>query len=292
MLRLGFFSNITHAAALCGVQSGRFAQALEGTRLRPQLFNAGPAAMEALLAGSIDLAYVGPTHLLIAWNAARRRSMKLLCGASSGGASLVVRAGSEIHCAADFSGKTIATAQYGNTQDLAARRYLSGAGLAPSDRGGTVELLHITNADILAQFQRGRLDAAWVSEPWVSRLINEARGVMLLDERDLWPQRRFASTLLVVREKYLALVPSVVGRFVRAHRAEIQRINSDEAEAKSLVQTAIRTYAGRPLSASSLRGAWSRTEFTDDVMRSSIQSQASTAMALGFISTDNVQGLF
>ena len=292
VLRLGFFANITHASAMCGVLSGRFARAIEGTRLKPQLFNAGPAAMEALLSGSIDLAYVGPTPLLIAWNAARRRSIKLLSGASSGGASLVVRAGGAIRCAMDFAGKSIATAQYGNTQDLAARKYLADAGLAPTDRGGNVELLHITSADILAQFQRGRLDAAWVSEPWVSRLLEQAHGEILVDERDLWPQRRFASTLLVAREKYLGLVPHVVERFVRAHQAEVQWIKSQVTDAQALVQRSLRTYAGRALSQAALEGAWSRTEFTADVLRASIESQASSAMALGFMPTDDIHSLF
>lgn len=60
-LRLGYFANLTHATAVLGVKDGHFAKALGTTTLQTQVFNAGPAAVEALLAGAIDAAYVGPS---------------------------------------------------------------------------------------------------------------------------------------------------------------------------------------------------------------------------------------
>jgi NitT/TauT family transport system substrate-binding protein len=291
VLRVGFFANLTHTAALCGLQSGRFARAVGGVRVEPCLFSAGPAAMEALLSGSLDLAYVGPTPLLIAWNASRRRAVKLLAGACSGGASLVVGAHSTIGSARDLSGRSIATAQYGNTQDLAARRYIARAGLSPVDHGGTVNLLHLSNADILTQFRLHRLEAAWVAEPWVSRLIAETGARLLLDERSLWPNGRFASTLLVTRKKYLAAAPTAVASFVQAHRETVRWIVAEPEQAQRLVQRALARYAGRPLSATALAGAWSRTDFTDDVLADTLRAQAQNARELGFLPTDDISEL-
>lgn len=291
ILRVGYFANLTHAVPLCGFQSNRFAQRVSGVQLVPQLFNAGPAAMEALLSGSIDLAYVGPTPMLTAWHASRKSGLSLLSGAASGGASLVIRTGTNIRSASDLAGKKLATPQYGNTQDLAARKYLQAAGLKPTDRGGTVELAHIANADIFAQFQLGRLDAAWVPEPWVSRLLNDAHGEILVDERDLWPERRFATTLLVARSGYLSVAQGAVDRFVTAHREIVQWIRSNTAEAQQSVQEALTRLAGRPLQGPVLQGAWSRTEFTDDLLPATIEAQASSAHALGFLPSADVSAL-
>src|SRR4051812_5895830 len=60
-VRLGFFPNLTHPQALVGIGNGLFAQALgSGVKLETKPFNAGPAAVEALLAGELDLTYIGP----------------------------------------------------------------------------------------------------------------------------------------------------------------------------------------------------------------------------------------
>ncbi|MDQ5854776.1 MAG: sulfonate ABC transporter substrate-binding protein, partial [Actinomycetota bacterium] len=59
-LRLGYLPNITHAAALIGVERGTLAGQLGTTALSPQTFNAGPDQVNALLGGSLDVAFLGP----------------------------------------------------------------------------------------------------------------------------------------------------------------------------------------------------------------------------------------
>jgi NitT/TauT family transport system substrate-binding protein len=203
VLRLGYLTNVTHAPALTGIESGRFAAALRPVRLEPHSFNAGPAAMEALLAEALDVAYLGPSPAVAGFLRSRGQAACVVAGATSGGASFVVRAAAGIHGPGDLHHKRIATPQLGNTQDIALRTYLRENGLAPTERGGDVQVTPLGNPDIMGQFQLGHLDGAWVPEPWATRLQIEAGGVLLFDERDRWTGRRFATTVVVARRAFL-----------------------------------------------------------------------------------------
>ena len=186
-LRVGYFPNVTHAPALTGVESGRFAQALAPVRLEPTTFTAGPSAMGALLGGAIDVAYLGPNPALAGYLRSRGEAVRVVSGVASGGALFVVRPDAGIRRPEDLRGKRLATPQLGNTQDVALRSFLAAHALVPREHGGDVTVLPLSNPDILAQFQLGHLDGAWVPEPWASRLVIEAGGKVFLDERDLWP---------------------------------------------------------------------------------------------------------
>src|SRR4051812_35181597 len=90
-LRLGYFANVTHATAVVGVAHGEFAKALGTTRLTTQIYNAGPAEMTALLGGQLDAAYVGPSSALAAFAQSHGQALRIVAGATTGGAELVVR---------------------------------------------------------------------------------------------------------------------------------------------------------------------------------------------------------
>jgi ABC-type nitrate/sulfonate/bicarbonate transport system substrate-binding protein len=185
-LRLGHFANLTHATALVGLRKGIFAEALgPSVSLRTSVFGAGPEAVEALLSNSVDAAYVGPNPAVNAFVQSRGRGVRVVSGATSGGASLVVRP--SIAAPADLRGRTLATPQLGNTQDVALRWWLAGRGLRTSPQGGgDVAILPQDNAQTLLAFRSGQIDGAWVPEPWATRLVLEAGGRQLVDERDLW----------------------------------------------------------------------------------------------------------
>ncbi len=292
-LRLGSFPNLTHAPAITGISSGRFAQALGPTRLVTHSFNAGPAAIEALMAGALDATFVGPIPAAAGFVRSHGRALEVVSGAASGGTSFVVRRGANIRGPADLRGKRLAAPQIGNTQDVALRHYLSAHGLAPSERGGDVQLTAIENANILTLFHQGGLDGAWVPEPWASRLVLEADGVVLIDERDLWPNRAFAITLLVVRQAYLRDAPAPVDRLVDAAAREVRWIREHDAEARLAVSRravgADRTPARPPTSSSP---SWPRIDFTADALRPTVETAARRAHALGMFPSEDLGGLF
>ncbi len=291
VLRLGLFPNLTHAVPLAGDESGRYAAALAPVRLEVHVFNAGPAAMEALLSGALDAAYVGPSPALNAWNATRGRGLRVVAGAASGGTLFVVRRGANIRAPADLRGRRIATPQLGNTQDVALRSYLRAHGMDSTERGGDVSVIPIACSEMLAQFRLGHLDGAWVPEPWATRLIVETGATAFLDERDLWPARRFPVTLLVVREQYLAEAPANVRRLLRAHVAEVTHLRDDPADGRRTVNAALTRLQGRPLPQDVMDAAWTRIEFTPDVLESALERDAVSAHALGFLRTGAIDGL-
>ncbi|HEX6014842.1 MAG TPA: ABC transporter substrate-binding protein, partial [Geminicoccaceae bacterium] len=201
-LRLGYFANLTHAPALIGVQEGLFAEELGDTTLTTQVFNAGPDVVEAIFAGALDASYIGPSPTINAYGQSEGDAVRIIAGAASGGAQLVVREG--IESPDDLKGTTLATPQLGNTQDVALRTWLTEEGLENSiEGGGDVTIAPTPNADTLNLFKAGEIDGAWLPEPWASRLVIEAGASVLVDERDLWPDGEFVTTHLIVRTEFL-----------------------------------------------------------------------------------------
>ena len=284
VLRVGYFPNITHAQALVGRAGGQFEKALgPGVQVEWKAFNAGPAAIEALFANAIDLTYVGPNPAVTGYVRSQGEAVRVIAGAASGGASLVVRQGAGIEKVSDFHGKRVATPQQANTQDVALRSWLRANGLKPREKGGDVQVLPISNADQLALFLKGQLDAAWAPEPWAARLVHEGGGRIFLDERDLWPNHEFVITNLIIRPKYLQEHPDVVKNFLRAHVELTDWINKNPAQAKQIMNQELQKETGKTLAREVLDDAFSRMQLTCDPVRSSLLKSTQQAYEEGFL---------
>jgi NitT/TauT family transport system substrate-binding protein len=286
-LRLGYFPNLTHAQAMVGVDDGSLAAALGG-RLDAKMFNAGPAAMEALLAGELDASYVGPGPAVIAYLRSQGEGLRVVAGAASGGAVLAVR---DARAPRDLAGKRVASPQLGNTQDVALRMWLRAHGLG--DKGGPdgVEVTPLANPDILTLFARGDLAGAWVAEPWGARLVAEAGARILVDERTLWPDGKFPTTVLVVARRALERRPADVQALLRAHLALTRRWADDPSAFARLVNDGYAKRAGKPLPQAILSDALSRIEPTSDPLAPQLQEMARQAQALGFAPRGEVSGM-
>ncbi|MGE5358022.1 MAG: ABC transporter substrate-binding protein [Bacteroidales bacterium] len=283
-LRVGYFPNITHSQAVIGVADGTFRRAFgDDVDVQPRVFNAGPSAIEALFAGQIDLAYIGPNPAINGFVRSNGRALRIVGGATSGGAVLVVRADSGIERAAQFEGKRIASPQLGNTQDVALRAWLQQQGLRPREQGGSTWVVPVANPDILTLFRKKEIDAAWVPEPWGARLVEEAGGRLFLDERALWPGGRFVTAHLIARTEFLDAQPGVVSRWLDAHVELTRRIAADPVTAKRLLNAEIERLTGKALPDRVLDDAWSRLEVTWDPVQSSLQRSADSAFRLGFL---------
>lgn len=283
-LRLGYFPNVTHAQAVAGLERGTVAEVLgPGVRLKPKTFNAGPSAIEALFSGAIDAAYVGPNPAINGYVMSEGKALRIVAGATSGGALFIVRPASNITTAADLANKKITTPQLGNTQDVALRAYLTAHGLKSKEDGGNVTVLPTSNANALALFQKGDIDAAWVPEPWGTRLIQEAGGRLFLDERDLWPGGDFVTTNLIVRTDFLNKHPDVVESLLNAHIETTQWINANQDEAAQLVSKRIEADTGVSLPVALVTASWKNLRITYDPVGSSLRKSADDAFSLGFL---------
>ncbi len=286
-LRLGYFPNLTHASAVYGVANGTYARELGATRLKTQTFNAGPAEVEALFAGSIDAAYIGPGPAVNAFLRSRG-AVVIVAGATSGGASLVVRRG-----VSDLRGLTIADPQTGGTQDIALRTYLASKGLKVDKQGsGDVTILAQDNAQTLDLFKAGKLDGAWVPEPWASRLVLDGGGTVLVDEKSLWPAGQFVSTNLIVRAEYLDEHPDVVADLIRAQVAANREIAADASAAKTVINDALKALTGKALSPAVIDRSFTQLTLTEDPLASSLKTIAEHAFATGLVKKGDLAGLY
>jgi NitT/TauT family transport system substrate-binding protein len=279
-LRLGYFANLTHAPALIGVQNGLFAKELGATKLKTQVFNAGPDEVTALFAGALDAAYIGPSPTLNAYGQSNGDAIRIIAGAASGGAQLVVRDG--INSAADLKGKSLASPQLGNTQDVALRTWLTSQGLKNSvTGGGDVTIKPTKNSDVLNLFKDGKLDGGWEPEPYASRMVLEGKGHVLVDERDLWPAGKFVTTHLVVRTAYLKQHPDAVAALLRGHVAAVQFANKDAAAAETAINAGLKAAGSSTLKDAVFNRAWKEMTATWDPIASALKTSAENGVKAG-----------
>jgi NitT/TauT family transport system substrate-binding protein len=284
VVRVGYFPNITHAQALVGRANGQFQKALgSGAQIEWKVFNAGPSAIEAIFASAIDITYVGPNPAVVGYVRSQGEAVRMVAGAASGGASLIVRPAANLQKSADFHGKKVATPQQGNTQDVALRSWLRANGLKPREKGGDVQVLPVSNPDQLTLFLKGQLDAAWAPEPWASRLVHDGGGRIFLDERDLWPNHQFATTVIIVNPKFLKAHPDIVKNFLRAHVELTEWIAKNSPQAKQIINQQLQAQLGKPLPQAVLDDAFSRMQVTYDPIRSSVLKSAQEAFEEGFL---------
>lgn len=291
-LRLGYFPNLTHAPALVGISKGFFASALgSGVTLEAHTFNAGPEAVTAIFSDSIDASFVGPNPTINAFAQSRGQAIRVIAGATSGGALLVVKP--SIASIAQLKGKKIADPQLGGTQDVALRWFLQSNGLhSDTAGGGDVSVLPQDNSQTLTAFRQGQIDGAWVPEPWASRLVVEGGGKVLVDERDLWPQGKFVTTNLIVRTDFLRAHPRRIKALLEGLYQAVAFLNANPGESQQLTNDAVNQITGKKLSPGVIAAAWPHLTFTLDPLAQTLKASADHAHAAGLLASVDVNGLY
>jgi len=297
-LKLGYFGNVTHAPALVGVSQGYIADELGDTKLTTQVFNAGPAAIEALNAGAIDATYIGPNPAINSFVKSGGESVNIIAGAAAGGAQLVVKP--EINSAADLRGKTLASPQLGGTQDVALRAWLTAQGYKTNvDGSGDVAINPTENAQTLKLFQDGKLDGAWLPEPWASRLVLTAGAKVLVDEKDLWDGSlsgkpgEFPTTILIVNQKFAADHPDTVKALLKGHVKSVEWLNKAAAgEKASVINAALKEAAGAELKADVIDRSLKNIVFTVDPLAGTYQKLLADGVTAGTTKQADINGIF
>jgi NitT/TauT family transport system substrate-binding protein len=290
-VRLGHFPNLTHASAIVGIEKGIYASHLgANVTLETKQYNAGPAAIEALFAGDLDLAFIGPNPAINAWAISKGWAVRVVAGSASGGVFFITMPA--ITTAQDLKGKTIATPQLGNTQDVALRYWLKQHGYATTtEGGGDVKVKPQDNAITVDDFRAGRIDGAWVPEPTASRLI-AAGGRVFLDERDLWPDGRFVITHLLVSTTFLTEHRGVVKQIIEGLVATNEFINRNPGQAQLAVSDSIAKLTGKPLDAALTAAAWQSITFLNDPIASSLIEGARRAQEIGLLKPVSLNGIY
>lgn len=281
IFRIGYMPNLTHAPALYGIASGLFEEALgEGVRMETKAFTAGPSVVEAIFAGELDVAFIGPNPAMNAYVVSKGQALRIISGSASGGAQLVV--GSDVRRVQDLLGKRLATPALANTQDIAARCWLRDQGIEEGKGEDEVEVLPIPPSEVMRLFSRGEVAGAWLPEPWSSRLVIESGGSVLVDEASLWPDGRFPTTLVVASLPALEKRRDLVRRFLSAHAEAIVRLKSDP-DARRVVSRQIERDVGFSLPPAVIERAYGNLDFSEELLTDALAVLADRAMTLGYL---------
>jgi NitT/TauT family transport system substrate-binding protein len=284
-VRLGYLANITHAPALIAVKNGYFAKALgsAGT-VKTSVFTSGTQETTAILAGQLDAAYVGPNPAINAWQKSGGTAIRIVSGAATGGASVVVK--SSITSAAQLKGLIVATPSLGNTQDVAVRYWLKQQGLATSATGGGDVTIKPTapNSAAVLEFQSGQIAGASEPSPYNVQMV-KAGGKVLYSEPGV-------TTLLMVTQSFLSAHPDIVTDLLKAQVQANDFIKSSPARAAQVANDQLAAYTGKPIKASILDEAFTEITFTNDPDAASLTADASQAVSVGLLKPVDLTGIF
>jgi len=291
-VRIAHFPNITHSQALVGRDNGEFQKALGENGIEWKTFNAGPAEIEALFAGEVDLGYIGPGPAINGYTKSKG-DLQIIAGATDAGAVLVTRKDLVLKTVGELSGKRVAVPQFGNTQDLSLRRILQENGLQDTTKGGTVEIRQADNPDIKTLLDKGEIDAAIVPEPWGARLVKEVKANILLDQKQVWRDGIYTTAVVVARTKFIQDHPEIIEKFLKTHVELTAYINENPEQAKEKVNSPIKDLTGKPLAKEVLDAAFKRITVTHDPEKDSVVDFVTLSLDAGFIkSAPDLKDLF
>lgn len=291
-VKIGYFANVTHATPMVDRQEGLIQKELGGTKVKPFIFNAGPSEIEALNAKSIDIGWIGPSPAINGYTKSGGQNLKIISGSTSGGVSLVVNP-DKIKSVDDLKGKTIATPQKGNTQDVALLNYLAEKGykVDPQTGKGDVSVLRQDNKEIPTTFKTGGVDGAWVPEPTASKIVSEG-GKELLDEKKLWKDGKFVITNMIVSQKFLKEHPKVVEAVLRGSVKTNAWIKSHPDQARTDINTSLKQISGSDLPADVLDPAFKNIDVTNDPLASTLHEEAQHAVKAGLLQKPRLKGIY
>lgn len=281
-VHIGYFNNITHPQSLLMKAEGSLEECYgDSATVTWTAFNAGPAEVEALFSGNIDIGYIGPVPAITA-NVKSGGDVQILSSSSKGGAILVKREGSDINSVSDLSGKIVAIPQIGNTQHLCLLNLLSENGLAPATDGGTVTVAAVANADVANTMNNEDIDAALVPEPWGATLLaNNAELLMNYDT--IYYEGDYDVAVVVVRKEFMEEHPELVEQFLKEHEAATERINNQQSECLQIINQELEAATGKSIDSAILTEAFTRIGVSSELNKDSISRFADISLEQGFI---------
>ncbi|MBV9794822.1 MAG: ABC transporter substrate-binding protein [Actinobacteria bacterium] len=283
-VRLGLLANITHAPALIALQKGYFTKDLGKNKLTSTVYNTGTLETTAILAGQLDVAYVGPNPAINAFQKSGGTAIKIISGVATGGASVVVKP--SVTSAAGLKGKTVDTPSLGNTQDVAIRYYLKQNGLNTTTTGGGDVTIKPTtpNSNAVLQFQSGQIAGASEPSPYDVEMVKDGGKVLFAEPG--------VTTIMVVTQTFLKAHPDVVNDLLKANIQAEDYIKSSPSDAQTAANAELTTLSGKGIKSSILPDAFKEITFTNDPDASSLSTDATQAKAVGLLTSTNLNGIF
>lgn len=279
-IRIGYFPNITHSQALLGKAEGKFQKAFDSHEVEWKMFNAGPSEMEAMLAGELDIAYIGPGPAINGY-VKSKGDVQIIAGAADAGAILISRKDLKILDLKELENKKIAVPQFGNTQDLTLRYILKQNGLKDTTKGGNVEIRQVENPDLKVLLEKGDIDAALVPEPWGSTLVKDIGANVILDYNKLWREGNYSTAVVIARKDFIKKHPDLVEKFLKTHVELTNTLGKKDEQIKQTVNNQINELTKKSLAKDVFEEAYNRTIPTYDPAQDSILDFVDLSVEIG-----------
>lgn len=279
---VGYFPNLTHSVPIVGLSKGFFQREVGSSiAIKQSTFTAGPELMTALLAGRLDVAYVGPGPAIAAY--ARARNLRIVAGSNSAGAVLIARTRAGVDGVSSLAGKRVAVPQLSNTQDISLRQLLREADMQPADKGGDVEIVAIAPADLDLALRRSEVDAALVPEPWGTLLVRKRVAVLVLDHTQVWAGGNYPTTVLVATDEFARSRPVLLSKWLAAHRRTIAFLRQEREESVRTLGAELKRLTGKKIPRDVLLPAFGRNIPTDKIDRRVLADFIQLSRDAGFL---------
>lgn len=281
-IRVGYFPNVTHAVPLVGLEQQTFQKEL-GTKvnIKTKTFVAGPSLMEALIAGEIDVGYIGPVPAINGF--VKGAGIKIIAGANNGGAVLVARKNSGIKTINDLINKKVAVPQFANTQDISLRHLLKANGLKDKAKGGNVNVLQVAPADLFLLFKQKQIDAALVPEPWGTQLKEKGEADIILDWRQVWNNGDYPTTVVIASDKFIKEHPEIVDKWLKAHVATVEFINNNKEKSQAIIKKRLKELTGQDIAINTIKASMDRSKTTDTLNKGVLDEFANLSFESGYL---------
>jgi NitT/TauT family transport system substrate-binding protein len=231
-LKVGVIPIADVAPLYLGVKQGYFEE--EGLKIEPALAEGGAAIVPAVMAGDNQIGFSNTTSLIIA--ASKKLPVQIIAQGVQGGTgeddawdAVLVPKGSEIKSAEDLAGKTIAVNTLNNVGPLTINTALEKRGI---DYKG-IKYVEVPFPDMNAALESGRVDAAWVVEPFYSQGLGAGSKALL------HPYEETAENLTVATyfasKEYIAENREIVDGFKRAIEKSLQYASENPDAVRQIV---------------------------------------------------------
>jgi len=226
-IRIGYQPSTHQMAEVTAMAKGWWQQDLAPygvVNVSDKVFPSGPPEMQAMLAGELDVAYVGAAPVLSALTTGL--DAKIVAGVNTQGSDLVVRNDLDYTGPQSLKGTTIGTFPPGSIQDTVLRDWLKKNNLTPDK---DVFIKGMTPGDAVTAILAGKVDGIFLPTPSPSTVVNQGKGKIVVQSGEMYPNH--TCCVLVVSGKLIREHPEIVRQIIRTNDKAVawNQQNLDEA---------------------------------------------------------------
>jgi len=226
-LRIGYQPSTHQMAAITALEKGWFKEDLAPlgvVNISDKVFPSGPPEMQAMMAGELDVAYVGAAPVLTAL--ATGLDARIVAGVNTQGSDLVVRNDLDYKNPQSLKGLTIATFPVGSIQDTVLRDWLKNNNLTPDK---DVFIKGMSPGDAVTAITAGKVDGVFLPTPSPSTVVNQGKGKVVVQSGEMYPNH--TCCVLVVSGKLIREHPEIVRQIIKTNDKAVlwNEQNPDEA---------------------------------------------------------------